>query len=345
MKIGILGHFARTTDICDGQTVKTRNLEKALLCEKEEFLTVDSYRWKKHPFKFLFDIVKLVKKSDVIIMLPDWGSIKVYPYVINFFARKKKIKIYSVVGAWLPNLLEKRKGIKKQLKKFDYIFSETQTMHTKLNEQGFDNVVVVPNFKDISPIKEEDVKYDFEYPLPLCTFSRVVKQKGISDAILACKRINEDAGKIICRLDIYGPISEDYKEEFSQLCEEFSQFVEYKGVADPSESVSILKEYYMLLFPTLYYTEGVPGTIIDAFSAGVPVLASEWESYKDVLSKRDSITYEFASNEALYKKLKYCIENVEEIISYRKECIKSAERFSTNASTQKIWELIYNKNH
>lgn len=343
MKIGIIGHFARNTDLCDGQTVKTRNFEKALLGKTQDVITADSYKWKKHPFSFLFKIIRLIRKSDVIIMLPDWGSIKIYPYLINLFAGKKKVKIYSVVGAWLPTLLEKKKGIKKQLKKFDYILSETNTMKEKMKEQGFNNVVTVPNFKDITPINEKEIKYDFEESLPLCIFSRILKQKGIGDAICACDRLNKEAGKNVCTLNIHGPVSEDYKEEFSNLCEEYSSFVQYKGVVDPSKSVEALKGHYMLLFPTLYYTEGVPGTIIDAFSAGVPVLASEWESYADVLSEKDSITYKFADTEDLYAKLKYCVENVEKINGYRAECLKSAEKFSLDTITKQIWDLICQK--
>ena len=154
MRIGVLGHFARNTDICDGQTVKTRNVEKALLSGNQEVITVDSYEWKKHPFLFLFDIIRLIRKSNVIIMLPDAGGIKIYPYIINLFSNKNKVKMYSVVGAWLPSYLKKNKRISNQLKKFNYILVETQTMQNQLIEQGFDNTVIVPNFKDICPINE-----------------------------------------------------------------------------------------------------------------------------------------------------------------------------------------------
>ena len=132
MRIGVLGHFARNTDICDGQTVKTRNVEKALLLENQEIATVDSYKWKKHPFSFLFNIIKLIRKSEVIIMLPDAGGIKIYPYIINLFSNKSKVKMYSVVGAWLPSYLKGNKRISNQLKKFNYILVETQTMQNQL---------------------------------------------------------------------------------------------------------------------------------------------------------------------------------------------------------------------
>lgn len=340
MRIGVLGHFARNTDLCDGQTVKTRNVEKALMAEAQEIITVDSYRWKKRPFSFLFSIIKLVKKSDVIVMLPDAGGIKVYPYVINLFSTKNKVKMYSVVGAWLPSFLKNNKRIGNQLKKFNYILVETQTLQNQLKEQGFSNTVIVPNFKDISPINEEEINLDFEYPLSFCIFSRVMKEKGVTDAVYACDRLNKEVGKNVCALDVYGPIQEEYKTEFSELCEQYASVVRYKGVINPSQSVEVLRNYYMLLFPTLFYTEGIPGTVIDAFSAGIPVLASEWESYRDVLSEKDSVTYRFKDTEELYKQLRYCTENIDTINAYRKECLRSAEKFSMNAAIKKIWALI-----
>lgn len=344
MRIGVLGHFARNTDICDGQTVKTRNVEKALLSEGQEMITVDSYKWKKHPFSFLFKIIKLVRKSDVVIMLPDAGGIKVYPYVVNLFSNKRKIKMYSVVGAWLPSYLKDHKRISNQLKRFQYILVETQTMQNQLREQGFDNTVIVPNFKDVCPIREEELRFHDEYPLALCIFSRVMKEKGVTDAVYACDRLNREAGRGVCVLDVYGPIQEEYRAEFSELCAKYSSVVRYKGIVNPSQSVEVLKNYYMLLFPTLFYTEGVPGTVIDAFSAGVPVLASEWESFRDVLSEQDSFTYKFKDREGLYKQLRFCIENTDTVNARRKECLKSAEKFSMQTATRKILGLIYGGN-
>ena len=53
----------------------------------------------------------------------------------------------------------------------------------------------------------------------------------------------------------------------------------YCGIKDPKDSVKTLKNYFALVFPTRFYTEGIPGTIIDAYYAGVPVIASKWESF------------------------------------------------------------------
>lgn len=53
MKVGIVGHYARNFDFFDGQTVKTRNLYNALIkiYGEDEVFLVDTYNYRKHPFK------------------------------------------------------------------------------------------------------------------------------------------------------------------------------------------------------------------------------------------------------------------------------------------------------
>ena len=68
-------------------------------------------------------------------------------------------------------------------------------MQEQLQNQGFANTIIVPNFKDISVIKEEEIRYSFEQPLSFCLFSRIMKEKGVTDAIYACDRLNKEVGK------------------------------------------------------------------------------------------------------------------------------------------------------
>ena len=164
-------------------------------------------------------------------------------------------------------------------------------------------------------------------PKSFCTFSRVIKEKGITMAIESIARINnmcDDLNfnnrneiEIIAKLDIYGPVGEDYKKEFFDLLEKYSKFVEYKGVVNPSDSAKIISQYYCLLFPTLFATEGIPGTIIDSYFAGTPIIASEWNSCYDILNNDCALIYDFQSYE---KGLLECIIafiNMEEKIYLR----------------------------
>lgn len=95
------------------------------------------------------------------------------------------------------------------------------------------------------------------------------------------------------------------------------------------ESVETLKNYFALVFPTLFYTEGIPGTIIDAYAAGLPVISSKWESYDDVIE--DNITgigYKFGSDDALVETLEMIKSNPQKIIDMKEACLRKAKDFS-----------------
>jgi glycosyltransferase involved in cell wall biosynthesis len=47
----------------------------------------------------------------------------------------------------------------------------------------------------------------------------------------------------------------------------------------------VLRDYFALLFPIYYIGEGFAGTAIDAFSAGVPVIASDWKYNSEVIKE------------------------------------------------------------
>ncbi len=43
-----------------------------------------------------------------------------------------------------------------------------------------------------------------------------------------------------------------------------------------------------MLFPTKFKTEGIPGTIIDAYASGLTVVSSIWDNYNEIID--DGIT-------------------------------------------------------
>lgn len=63
-------------------------------------------------------------------------------------------------------------------------------------------------------------KYNFvlkQEALRVCTFSRVMKEKGIGDAITAVCSVNSILGFNAFRLDIYGKVDGDQVEWFDSL--------------------------------------------------------------------------------------------------------------------------------
>lgn len=198
-RVAVIGHFAFGKECLDGQTVKTRIVTDELGKQlgNENVLKIDTHGGKITLLKAPFQALKALKKCKNVVILPAHNGLRVYAPLLTFFRKffKKRKLHYVVIGGWLPEFLQKRKRLAKKLKSFDGIFVETNTMQNALEKQGFTNIVVMPNCKDLKILKPEELVYPTGEPYKLCTFSRVMKEKGIEDAVNAVKEVNEESWK------------------------------------------------------------------------------------------------------------------------------------------------------
>lgn len=341
-KVGIIGSFANGTQSMDGQTVKTKSVSALLkkMYSEECICEVDTFAWSKNPFKLFIGIIKVCRNCENVIMLPAQNALRVIPLFVLLFKKTNTKVFYSVIGGWLPKLMKNNNFLRSILKKLNGIWVETATMENSLMEQGLENVTIVNNFKNFKSIVPIN---DFTEPYKLCIFSRIMEQKGIEDAINAIKEINQSHGiKFI--LDIYGMIDNSYKERFNHICQSLPGYIKYCGCVDSSLATETLKNYYALLFPTKFYTEGIPGTIIDAYSAGVPVLSSRWQSFNDVID--EGITgfgYDFNNYEAFKNLLLSILSNKIKLSSLRTNCIKKSLEYSEDIVGAQILDLLDTK--
>ncbi len=343
-KIAIVGHFADGKDFNDGQTVKTRNVYKALTEQygEQEIQKVDTCGFKSRIVSFIFENIKSFSSSRNAIILPAHNGVKVFVPFFSFLKLFFKTKLnYIVVGGWLPEFLNAHKFIAKLLKKFDGIYVETSSMKAALEKKGFTNIFLLPNFKYITPLNEDELVYNENAPHNLCIFSRIMEEKGVEDAIDIVKQINNESGKIVFTLDLYGPVDDGYKARFEDVKANMPNYVNYKGVIDSEKSVNTIKNYFALIFPTKFYTEGVPGTLIDAMAAGVPVISALWVNHKDVFF--EGITgwgYEFNNLNQFKDLLIKAAQNPNEFLSMKKTALAQAKNFEPNKSISKLIKRI-----
>ena len=329
--VGVCGHFGGTETFLDGQTVKTKVVTKELMKAygDQDVCTVDTYGGAKKTPVHLFRLFRLTAKCKNIIILPAHNSLRIFvPYLLLLNRIYRRKLHYIVIGGWLPKLLSSHSGLASQLKKLDVIYVETSAMMHRLQDMGFTNVVLMKNCKDLDALSPELVRRKFDEPYPLCTFSRVNAEKGIGEAVEAVQKVNAALGRTVYSLDIYGQIENQYASRFGQLQKEFPPYIRYCGAIPFDRSTEVLKDYFALLFPTHYYTEGIPGTFIDAYAAGVPVIFSRWENYKDVVD--DGITglgFDFEQYDQLEQILTDCAACPEKLLDMRTACIKKEGDF------------------
>lgn len=288
-RVCIIGHFGHGENLLNGQTVKTKIVTKEIVKElgKKEVSCIDTHGGVKALISAFRHALIALKYHKNIIIMPAENGLRIFApllVLLNLLFHRKLH--YVVIGGWLPEFLKKRKKLTKALMSFDGIYVETNTMRKALEAQGFNDVYVMPNFKDLNILKESELVYHHTEPYRLCTFSRVMKEKGIEDAVNAVKTVNEHFGRIVYTLDIYGQVDSAQTEWFNELKSTFPLYIKYGEFVPFDKSVEVLKNYFALLFPTYYEGEGFAGTLLDAMAAGVPVIASDWRYNPEIVNEK-----------------------------------------------------------
>lgn len=344
MKIGIIGRVAVGAKLIDGQTIKTKILLSELKANysDSEYFIVDSHNSKKKIYSYIINVMRCIKKCDVIFILLSSNGIKVtFPIVYLINKIYKKIIIHDVIGGRLDEVAKENRIILRSIKSFYVNLVESKELENKLKKIGINNVEVVPNFKRIKCVNESSIKKHESMPFTFCTFSRVSKSKGIGEAIKAIKQINSEAGFRKVTLDIYGPIEDAYKDEFLTILNDNYEAINYNGCVDYDKSVDILKNYYGLLFPTTFFGEGFPGTVIDAFSAALPVIATNWHCNPEIINDYETgLLYNYDEPEMLVEKIKEYIQLPEKIYEMKCNCIREARKYDADIIMKRIIDII-----
>lgn len=328
VKVGILGHFGEGANLLNGQTVKTKIITEELHNQlgQDQVLKIDTHGGWKTLLKAPFQVFHALKNSTNVLIFPAHNGLRVYAPLLSLarrFFKKRKIH-YVVIGGWLPQFLIQRKCLARILKKFDGIYVETNAMRLALKAQGFENVFVMPNCKELRPLSPNELIYQTEAPFKLCTFSRVMKEKGIEEAIEAVKAINQKTGETVYKLDIYGQVDPAQIEWFDKLRADFPEYVTYGGLVPFDKSVEVLKNYFVLLFPTYYEGEGFAGTVLDALSAGVPVIASDWKYNSEIISEDVGYLCETQNIGSMITILSEIMTNPDKANSKKMICLKKS---------------------
>lgn len=173
--------------------------------------------------------------------------------------------------------------------KSDYeYFLQNSKIKTKL--YWMPNTRPIPNFvhKNTKPNKINH----------FCFVGKVWKEKGIDLIVSAAKKLPKEVS-----IDVYGPVTEDVLNEFfkNSDIEDDHAKVLYKGEISRQQILKTLASYHALLLPTRWVTEGHPGIILESFSVGLPVIASNWNGIPELLDDTSGILIDNQSDEELVK--------------------------------------------
>jgi glycosyltransferase involved in cell wall biosynthesis len=124
--------------------------------------------------------------------------------------------------------------------------------------------------------------------------------KGIAELIEAAEKLNSTS-----TVDVYGPFYDGFSEQMFNNCKN----LKYGGLLSPKEVVSVMKKYDALVMPTKMPTEGYPGAIVEAFAAGIPILATKCGAIPEIVDDSCGILVEPKDSEALFGAMKTLVDD------------------------------------
>lgn len=339
-RILVLGYFGFKTNQLDGQTIKTRNVYRLLSerCDCEvRYSDTQEFRYGIKPIaRFFNDLLE----CDSLVILPCLNNLKyIFPMAYILSMPFNYDIIHIGIGGWHDKYLKRWPLIRNMLSKIKINLLETEITAQRLHDLfKFKNVAVFPNFrfdecKRVTSSKANSKK------LQLVFLARVNMKKGLDTLAELCKKfsLTGDSDKIT--MSIYGPIDSEEDESFlhNEIVDKFD-FADYGGALDPSKINETLQNYDIFLFPTHYYTEGFPGSILDAYNAGIPVLATNWEHARQFVKhgKNGYVVDFYNPVLELYQHIMYLYNNPENL----KEMKEAASNESLKYTPSSAWNIL-----
>ena len=279
MRLLFIGAINQGNPPKGGEEYKNQLLVNKINISFNDAKIIDTFRWIKRPkvwSNLLINI--LIKRVDVILIsaasVSTYRLLNLMQWVRPSLMRKTT---YLVIGGYFPEGIRSKRFDWRSYKNLKNVVVEGDLLRkTVLANSGLSNVKVVPNFKTFPNLllqSNEKSENNFRFVF----VGRISKGKGVSEILEAAKILNKSNKEF--EVDFYGPVEEEF--DFDCDNNNYCGFLDLQN--DPEQSYTKLASYDCMLFPTYWKGEGFPGVIIDAFIAGLPIIATDWNMNSEII--------------------------------------------------------------
>lgn len=275
-KIIFLGSMNLGNKPDDGETMKNIILSEEIEKYAGKVTRIDLRNRPKRYYYLLKFLCILIfsHKRKVVLSASSLVAFKLLKVLLRFGYDPKDI-IYWVIGGNLEERIKNREVDSRLYLDLKRMIVEGESMKKGLEQMGYSNVDHIPNFKRIPYIPDIAMRKS-DKVIRFVFLSRILPEKGVEYIVQSAISLQKRyAGKFI--VDFYGRIDPGYEKEFlNKISSQESIF--YKGFLNMQEPAGYdtLASYNVMLFPTFWPGEGFPGIVVDAFIAGIPIVATDW---------------------------------------------------------------------
>ena len=296
----------------------------------------------------------LLNYNDVIFVPGGTFSTKKTPYVsmsqnMLVFEKNERNR-FSKSFTWLRYVLLEKLQVKsfKNSKGIIYISNYAkdyiQNKHPKLKK--IKSTVIYHGISDEfrkKPKKQYDITdYSEVTPFRLLYISIINFYKHQWNVIEAVKRLKEENFNI--ELDLIGPIHEPARKRFEISLKGTDKYIHYHGKVAYNKISNAYKKADLFIFAST--CENMPNILLEAMSAGLPILSSNYGPMPEVLKESGDYMDPTDIN-SIYLELKKLLLNPQRRKEIAEKAHLSSKKFSwTNTAdeTFKFIEEIYNQN-
>jgi glycosyltransferase involved in cell wall biosynthesis len=153
--------------------------------------------------------------------------------------------------------------------------------------------------------------------------------KGVRQVLSAARDFSN--GEI--EVDVFGPLQDGMtKAEFCNTSN-----VHYRGILEPDAVIETLRRYDVALLPSFHHGEGHPGIVLEAYSAGIPVIATRWRALPEIID--DEVTgllVEPRDTEDLVRAMRRVVESADLMTRLAEGARVQARRFDSRFWTDRF---------
>jgi glycosyltransferase involved in cell wall biosynthesis len=335
----IIGNFGYETGHLDGQTMESRSM-RALLELKgiDDFTFFDTERLHSN-WLSVITMFRLLWNTERLFYLGGQANLAYLFPLLWVISKIRRIEFhYFVVGGWIAEFLRNKPIHRWMLHRIEGMYCETSSICKKLRDwHGYKNTDWFPNFRisDFQPV----ITTNDGFPLRLVFMARLVPSKGYPLVFELADRIQAEWGGDKVTIDFYGPLYKEHEREFLRGVKKHS-FLRYGGVLQPDVINETLHRYDAMLFPTSYPGEGVPGTIVDSYISGIPVIASDWRYNSEIVDDGSTgLIFDLKMPDQLFRAVERLLKDRRLLLEMKKNAHSKSHEFGH----EHAWRIVKEK--
>lgn len=319
MKIYYIGSFP---PIYGGVTIKNKNLYEALI-GRLDVHRIDMNRIKRGDLKEMLRFVwAILTGKQYIIGLAGQKNRRLFTKFLYWFKRKAmRRSVLLVMGGVVDDVIAVGADFMQMFNTYRKTYVELPGMLKKLEAAGISNGAIYPNGRP-RPGELSDPVVSNE-PLNCVFFSIIQPEKGVDLILQAAQMLPQ------MQFHFYGEIQEKFRQDFLTAVQSIKN-IAYHGVfhGNADSVYCELMQYDVLLLPTRWKAEGLPGILVEAKIAGLPAVVSDHNFNGEIVHhNQDGVVIRDVTADKLVCALEALDKDGDKLLTMKRAAKASAEQY------------------